>query len=257
MILRAIGLAFSTFSRIPMPVMKNEEKIKKARSYTLCFFPLVGLVIGALWFLWMIMADMFAFNNVLTAAGSTVLPILVTGGIHMDGFCDVTDAFSSWQTRERRLEILKDPHVGAFAIIGCIVYFISYFGIMSTIRFNEVVPVFACTFIISRALSSLASVCFKNARPGGMLDSFSSVSTKKSVVISSAVYMIIAIVIMSFADWRLAIVSVITSLLVLLWYRIISYKRLGGITGDTAGWFVEVTELAAAVTVCIAAGIFY
>ena len=56
----------------------------------------------------------------------TAVPLLITGGIHMDGFLDVTDARSSFQSRERKLEILKDPHAGAFAIAGCGVYLLLY-----------------------------------------------------------------------------------------------------------------------------------
>lgn len=50
----------------------------------------------------------------------TVLPILLTGGIHMDGFMDTMDALHSYQDRERKLEILKDSHVGAFACLSLI-----------------------------------------------------------------------------------------------------------------------------------------
>ena len=55
-----------------------------------------------------------------------VAPIIITGGIHMDGFLDTQDALGSYQPRERRLEILKDSHAGAFAIISCAVYLMMY-----------------------------------------------------------------------------------------------------------------------------------
>ena len=56
---------------------------------------------------------------------AVLIPVLVTGGIHLDGLLDTADALSSWQTRERRLEILKDSHAGAFAIIVCCGYFLA------------------------------------------------------------------------------------------------------------------------------------
>ena len=64
----------------------------------------------------------------LYQVGGVVLPVLLNGGIHMDGFLDVTDAKSSYGDREKKLEILKDPHTGAFAIIGGCVYFLIYYG---------------------------------------------------------------------------------------------------------------------------------
>ena len=48
---------------------------------------------------------------------AAALPLLVTGGIHADGFCDTVDALSSHAEREKMLEILKDSHCGAFAVI--------------------------------------------------------------------------------------------------------------------------------------------
>mgnify|MGYP003392776405 FL=1 len=49
-----------------------------------------------------------------------VYPYLVTGFLHLDGFMDVTDAVKSWRDLERRREILKDSHVGSFAVINLV-----------------------------------------------------------------------------------------------------------------------------------------
>jgi len=255
MIFRAINIAFATYSRIPMPIIKNEQKATEAMPYAICFFPLIGAVIGGIWLLWLYLARLLGINVIITAVVATILPIIITGGIHMDGFCDITDAFSSWQTRERRLEILKDPHVGAFAIIGCCVYLLSYFGIMTAVSYSRTAIVLACTFMVERALSALALLYFKGARPGGMLDSFASTAMKSVVTVSSVIYLVIGAVLMAIADYRLAIVSAAVCALCYLWYRVLSYKRLGGTTGDMAGWFVQITELAVPVVVCAVAGL--
>ena len=65
----------------------------------------------------------------MRGASFVLLPVLVTGGIHMDGFLDTTDALSSWQPREKKLEILKDSHAGAFAIIMGCSYFVLALGV--------------------------------------------------------------------------------------------------------------------------------
>ena len=64
----------------------------------------------------------YAFELPFWAVGALILliPILVTGGFHLDGYMDVKDALSSFADREKKLEILKDPNVGSFAIIGII-----------------------------------------------------------------------------------------------------------------------------------------
>lgn len=60
-----------------------------------------------------------------------LIPVLITGGIHLDGLLDTADALSSYKTKEEKLEILKDSHAGAFAIIIGICWFVLDFGIYS------------------------------------------------------------------------------------------------------------------------------
>ena len=116
--MKAIAIAFSTYSKIPMPHFKWDPK---ALQYSMCAFPLVGAVIGAGEFaIWYLFGFLLQWSEVFTAALLTVFPILITGGIHMDGFLDTVDAKSSYKSKEEKLQILKDPHTGAFAIIrGC------------------------------------------------------------------------------------------------------------------------------------------
>ena len=83
----------------------------------------------------------------------------------MDGFLDVTDARSSFQSRERKLEILKDPHAGAFAIAGCGVYLLLYTAAFSELRL-EAFPAIGGIYVMTRALSGLSVLCFPKARKG-------------------------------------------------------------------------------------------
>ena len=127
--MKALIMAFSTYSRIPMPNVEFSEKNQRA---SLCFFPLIGIVIGLCQ--WLLM-HFFSFLPVILphtdltfplirAGFMCALPVLVTGGIHMDGFLDTVDAKSSFKSRQERLKILKDPHTGAFAVIYSSLYFI-------------------------------------------------------------------------------------------------------------------------------------
>lgn len=76
--------------------------------YMMCFFPLIGVVIGVLLQGLGILCTWLSFGDIMRGASFVLLPVLVTGGIHMDGFLDTTDALSSWQPREKKLEILKE-----------------------------------------------------------------------------------------------------------------------------------------------------
>ena len=118
-VIRSLCIAFSTYSRIPVPQVAWTDENRK---YSMCFFPLIGAVIGLLLWGWLALCDVLGVGALLRGAVGALLPILVTGGIHMDGFMDTSDALASWQSPEKRLEILKDSHVGAFAVLGCAGY---------------------------------------------------------------------------------------------------------------------------------------
>lgn len=106
--------AFAMFSKIPAPMVDwNKENMK----YMMCFFPFVGAVIGVLtWLTGCVLGNYVKLEPFFLTVILTVIPVVVTGGIHVDGLLDTSDALSSWQERTRRLEILKDSHAGAFAV---------------------------------------------------------------------------------------------------------------------------------------------
>ena len=115
-VIRSLLTAFSTYSRIPVPQVEwNEEN----RRYSMCFFPLVGLVIGLFLWGWLALCRCSGIGPLIRGAVAALLPLAITGGIHMDGYMDTTDALASWQPVEKRLEILKDSHAGAFAQCFC------------------------------------------------------------------------------------------------------------------------------------------
>ena len=145
-------IACSMYSKLPVPQSDwTEENMR----YVMCFFPWIGAVIGlffaGVWNVkeWLASCGIY-YHELFYAAILTVLPIFVTGGIHMDGFLDTCDALSSWQEKERRLEILKDSHAGAFAILSCAVYLILTCGAMTSLR-TELIPVVGLGFLMSRS----------------------------------------------------------------------------------------------------------
>ena len=114
-LLASCAIAFSTYSRIPMPQV---EWNKKNMRFTLFFFPLVGAAVGAAFWAADRLCGLLELGPLLRAALLTAVPIAVTGGIHLDGYCDTVDALASHASRERKLAILKDSSAGAFAGAG-------------------------------------------------------------------------------------------------------------------------------------------
>ena len=156
--LRSLCSAFLMYSRLPVPKVEWKEE---NRRYALCFFPLIGAVIGGLLIVWRIVCDRLGIGQLLFAAGAVFLPVLVTGGIHMDGFCDVNNARASYADKEKRLEIMSDPHIGSFAVIKLCLFLIIQTALFTQIFTVKSAAVIACGYVLSRALSGLTAVTFK------------------------------------------------------------------------------------------------
>ena len=90
---KSLIIAFSMYSKIPMPHLNLEEKDMR---YVMGFFPLVGLVLGACQFIWYKLSAFLGVPNVSRALIFLVLPVIVTGGIHVDGYMDTSDAIHSY-----------------------------------------------------------------------------------------------------------------------------------------------------------------
>lgn len=237
-LLESLGVALSTYSAIPVPQFQWNKRNMK---YAICFFPAVGLFCGASLALWWWLAKTLEIGAVLFSAGAVALPILITGGIHMDGFMDTVDALSSHQTRERKLAILKDPNCGAFAVLYCGVYLLLSFGLCHEIGLD--ILVFAPAFVLSRSLSALCAVTMSNARGSGMLCAFTENISRSRAV---AAMTILAVLTSAGMVWLSPLrngLAVLFALLSMLWYRTMAKKEFGGATGDTAGFFLQVCEL--------------
>lgn len=256
--MKAIAIAFSTYSKIPMPHFKWDSK---ALQYSMCAFPLVGAVIGAGEFaIWYLFGFLLQWSEVFTAALLTIFPILITGGIHMDGFLDTVDAKSSYKSKEEKLQILKDPHTGAFAIIRGCLYFLIYFGCMAEVvhalnreiqsgtqsgapaHAMRLMGVFAAGFVLERALSGLSVLTFQKAKKEGMLADTARLVNNRSKVIMF-VWLIACIAAGCVIQPVAALVVAGITILMFFYYRFMSYRTFGGITGDLAGYFLQMCEL--------------
>ena len=254
--LRSIIIAFSTYSKIPMPRFEWKGEDMK---YTMCAFPLVGAVVAAAELAAYVMLTRSGAGYFLTAVIMTLIPLLITGGIHMDGYMDTWDALCSYGDREKKLEILKDPHVGAFAVIHCACYIM-----LTTALWHELISrigdgragvmdlyMVLSGFILSRILSGLLAVTLRKAKREGMLNDMTEEPDNKCRVILLLILAAFVSAVIYFFGVH-AVTFMIPTVPITLCYRYMSYKRFGGITGDLAGWFLQVSELAVPVSVLIA-----
>ena len=238
-VLKGLVIAFASYTRIPMPQVDWSEE---NRRWSMCFFPLIGVAVGGLIWLWLALCDGLHIGPFLRGAIGTALPLLVTGGIHMDGFMDVTDAMSSWQTKEKRLEILKDSHVGAFAVIACGAYLLLMAGLLSECTAAQGLGLTAA-FVLSRSMSAYAMVALPQAKKQGMLaDNARNADHHRVRLASWGWFAAAAVAAVCGLGWYgLALPA--GALACLGWYAHRAKKYFGGISGDQAGWYVQVTEL--------------
>jgi adenosylcobinamide-GDP ribazoletransferase len=108
-----LAAAFSYFSILPA-----RHSSEPPGDGAIALLPIVGLVIGALAGLGGYGAWLLVHNEVAAAIVAWVLSIALSGAIHVDGFLDACDGLFSIASPQRRLEIMRDPHHGTYAIAG-------------------------------------------------------------------------------------------------------------------------------------------
>ena len=224
------------FSALPMPQFDWNEKNMR---YALCAFPLVGVVCGALW----CVCGVLPLPAAARAAGFCLVPVWVTGGLHLDGYADTCDALSSYGDTAKKLEILKDPHCGAFAVIYGGVYLLAYAGFAYEVFAAGHILLICPLFVLSRALSGLCAVNLPNARKSGMLCAFTSGVQRRTATVALTLAGLAAaagMVWMSPTAGGMAAVFVVVSALK---YRRFALAQFGGVTGDTSGFFLQLCEL--------------
>lgn len=239
-IINSIKMAFAMYSRIPVG---NVSMDKDNMRYGFCFVPIVGLIIGIIQCLWYFASVKLGFNNMFFAAIACIIPLIITGGIHMDGYCDVCDAMASCAPKDKKLDILKDPHVGAFAIIWTVVYFMALFGAYTLVLSINVSVIAGLAFVISRAVSCLCAISMKNARKDGMLYGISSIQDAGIVAGSLIFYIIAALSVICIINMVSGVIIFVVTGVTVIYYRHMTYRNFGGVTGDTAGYLVSILEL--------------
>lgn len=236
-------IAFSMFSKIPMPQAEwTEENMK----YMLCFFPFIGTAIGIVLLAAEWLGRYLGFGNAFMAMILVLVPVIITGGIHIDGLLDTSDALSSWRDREKRLEILKDSHAGAFAVITACVYFLVLFGTMMQITEVDnqtAIYLLACTYMVSRCFSGIGVITLPKANASGTVAEFSRKAEDKRVCNTLLIYLVILAAVMIWIQPVWGFSMFVTALLVFLFYRHKAMKYFGGTTGDLSGYFLCLCEL--------------
>ena len=228
-----IGLQFLTRIHLVKQTVWTAEDFGRSTR----FFPLVGLVLGicyafAAWLL------LYALGiRSLTVALLLILPLLLTGGLHADGFMDTADGVFSGRERARKLEIMKDSRVGAFGVVSFVMLMFVQFALLSDMAWPLLVPALFVMPIIGRLAMVLAVACFPYAREDGMGKTFADMADRSTVVIAALTTAVLVL------PWGVLATAalVLGTLFAFLFCRMMT-NILGGVTGDVYGAATVLTE---------------
>ena len=235
--LHAFAMCQSMFCSIPFPGNIWDEE---ARGKMLLFLPIVGLEIGAIWAALAWLCRVLNLPALVTGLILCAYPYIVTGFIHLDGYMDVTDAVKSWRDLERRREILKDSHVGSFAVIGIVLLMLAQFVCMASapVDANYLILIFIPA--VGRCGSALAVTALK---PMSTSQYAQQKKPKSHIVVLAVMACIfVALGFLLCGKYGFAIVGCIVGYTLALQR---AYKSLDGMNGDVAGYALTIGELCA------------
>ncbi len=244
--MQSLIMAFSMYSRIPMPRVEWNEKNEMP---VILFLPAVGAVLGILTVGFLLLCGRFEIGPLPAALFVIALHVLYTGGIHLDGLVDTADARHSYLEKEERQRILADPHVGAFGVIRLVLY-LGLLVAFLTLAFERVPDTRVLRFALSipvtgRMLATLAVAWMKPARSEGLFYTFSGQRHGWPLKVAAAVE---AAILGAWMVYDLGIAGVAMAVfyaMAFVFVKKMAQRDFGGMSGDLTGWLLCVAELGA------------
>ncbi len=198
--------------------------------WSFAWYPLVGLLIGLCL---IAIASVSPFDKSLTSALVLLMWVVLTGGLHLDGFSDSCDGLLATVDPKRRLEIMKDPRTGSWAVIGLILLLLVKWLAIGSIH----VELLILPPVIGRWAMVLAVYSFPYARKSGLGSFFRDGFGTSQIMLAT----LTTLVIMIYFDKAILLITVFC--FVWLFGKWASSRLGGGITGDVYGAICELTEL--------------
>lgn len=235
-----LPVAFAFLSILPLK--RAAEAHPKYLGRSMRYFPLVGLAFGLVLASAAYLTNYFAIPVPL-AVTLTVLPTVLSRGMHLDGLADSADGLLGGASKEDTFRIMRDSSVGAFGVAAIAMIFIAKFGLFGSIQFNrDALAMLVILPAMSRWACVYASFIYDPARPDGMAKIFLENVTLKEFLIAGAI-MTAAIA---------ALLPLLKAVSILIWLILSTVlisaaltRKIGGVTGDILGALIEIEEVAA------------
>ena len=241
-------MSFGMFCALPQPFPVWDER---AAHLVLPCLPLVGGLIGALWWGLATLVTGSGIHAMLASAVAALTPFLASGFLHLDGYMDTSDALLSCRPLEDKLRILKDPHTGAFAVIMLAVLFVLQFAAAyAVIEQGRQLALLLCIPILSRCCAALSLLCLKATSQSVYAKMFTQNTTRghQLCILCIALAGMALSYFMARSDGLLVAASVAAGFAgAMTW----AYKALRGVSGDLAGFALVTGELCGLVAMAV------
>lgn len=252
--IRPCLLAARFLTRVPLPDPGAADTATLGRS-ALCY-PLVGLLLGGgLTVLWLATT---ALPSGEPAFASAALLLVAwtwgTGGLHLDGLSDCADAWvGGLGSRERTLELLKDPLTGSMGVVAIVLVLLVKFAALASLPAG---PAAGLILLLTPAVARLQLLALAlttvSARPDGLGAALRQTLPRRAAQVVIGCSLAALLLVLAWAGRSLAGLAALAVAGALLWrWRRSMMERLGGFTGDTAGALVELTEAAVLLTLVL------
>ncbi|MFN4260551.1 MAG: adenosylcobinamide-GDP ribazoletransferase [Gemmataceae bacterium] len=233
-----VALAFLTIVPIRFRQPLADRDIARSRLW----YPHVGLIVAALLGLLVVWVARLA-SPWVGAFGVLAAWVVVTGGLHLDGFCDLCDGLFGGQNADERLKIMKDPQVGAFGMVGVVLLLLGKFAVLAELLAQQSLQapwLVATAAVVARCLVLVMMAGAVYPRAEG---------TGRWVITSCQVWegWLFAVIALGASvlllPWRVGLGAALASLAGVGGLRFLCQQRLGGVTGDCLGAGIEMAEL--------------
>lgn len=209
-------------------------------------FPLVGLAVGAIVAMAVSMALWIGVPPTLAAGIALITGVLVTGGLHEDGLADLADGFGGGQTRARKLEIMRDSHIGSFGTLALILSVgMRWQAVALLVAISPKLAVCAilAVAVISRAGLPAMMMALPPARRDGLGRSAAG-GDWRGAAIAAAIGGLAAVILLGPVAGGAVLAAVAAALAGL---GVLAWRQIGGQTGDVLGAGQQLSEVAALV----------
>ncbi|QOY35912.1 adenosylcobinamide-GDP ribazoletransferase [Anaerobacillus isosaccharinicus] len=243
------GTIFSFQLLTTIPLKKQVPYEKEQVRISVMSYPIVGGFLGILIFsLLFVMTEWTAVSPIVLTLLIATITIVYSGGLHLDGWMDASDAFFSYKSRSEKIEIMKDSRIGAFAAISVFLLLawklVLIYEVITLLSVKQFIIVALIPFFTRMSLG-MKLYFGKLARQEGMAFAMQKYIKKKDSLSYLIMLLTLFLGIIIFFQHLLIYVSVLFLSSVSFYYvsAKIDHHVFGGITGDTLGASVEGGEL--------------